>query len=317
MPPSPLAPLETLYDDAAWGGAALALPPAVAALYGPLSFPPHPDRPYVLGNFISTLDGVVALGGGGDDGAAINDNLAQDRVVMGLLRACADVVVIGAATLRAIPRYLLTPEAIYRPLADEYRALRAALGKPPVPLHVVLSGSGSVDLSARMLASGEVPALIVTTPQGYERIRAAGSLPPSLTVARTVAHTHGGPGADPAETGTIHPSTVLASIAETLGLPAPLILVEGGPRVLSSFLAARLLDELFLTLSPLIAGRLADAERPGFTMGELFAPDNPRRAGLLSVKRSGSALFLRYALAHAPTSQATPPTDAHGVDSAR
>jgi hypothetical protein len=61
-----LDPLETL-DDAPQG-ADLPLPPALASLYGRLAFPPHPGRPSVIGNFVTTLDGVVSLNIPGQSG---------------------------------------------------------------------------------------------------------------------------------------------------------------------------------------------------------------------------------------------------------
>ena len=92
---------------------------------------------------------------------------------MGLLRAAADAVVIGAGTLRASsPDHVWTAEYIYPPLADAYRELRAALGKPEPPLNVVVTGSGDLDLDRRLFRSGAVPSLIVTTAAGARRARA-------------------------------------------------------------------------------------------------------------------------------------------------
>jgi riboflavin biosynthesis pyrimidine reductase len=62
---------------------------------------------------------------------------------------------------------------------------------------------------------------------------------------------------------------------------------------MASFLEEDLIDELFLTVSPQVAGR-DRGERPGFVEGKTFAPHDPRRTRLLSVKRSGNFLFLRY-----------------------
>jgi len=71
-----LAPLESLFDMEQ-RGYDLPLPPALSTLYGRLSFPSHPGRPHVVGNFVTTLDGVVALNepgnaGGGTSGASIS-----------------------------------------------------------------------------------------------------------------------------------------------------------------------------------------------------------------------------------------------------
>jgi riboflavin biosynthesis pyrimidine reductase len=74
------------------------------------------------------------------------------------------------------------------------------------------------------------------------------------------------------------------------------VLLEGGPRVMGEFFAEQLLDELFLTLAPQVAGR-ADAgraERPGLVAGRLLAPDQPVWGTMSSVHQAGSHLFLRY-----------------------
>jgi len=73
-----------------------------------------------------------------------------------------------------------------------------------------------------------------------------------------------------------------------------LILVEGGPRLVADFYAERLLDELFLTLSPQIAGRGAGVERISLVMGQTFAPRNPLWGTLTDLRRGSSHLFLRY-----------------------
>ena len=95
---STLAPLETLYETRR--GKALPLPPELARLYGCLRMPQACSRPHVISNFVTTLDGVVSLSvkkhaSGGD----ISGFSAHDRMVMGLLRAIADVVIVGAGTL--------------------------------------------------------------------------------------------------------------------------------------------------------------------------------------------------------------------------
>ena len=64
---------------------------------------------------------------------------------------------------------------------------------------------------------------------------------------------------------------------------------------MGDFFAERCLDELFLTLAPQVAGRDNGNERLGVVAGKLFAPDHPMWGTLVSVKRGGSHLFLRYA----------------------
>jgi riboflavin biosynthesis pyrimidine reductase len=273
------APLETLFDVTR--GTDLPLPEELTAVYGDLRFPAHPGRPHVFGNFVATLDGVVSLGVPGKAGGGeISGFNPHDRMVMGLLRAVADAVVIGAGTLHtASPDHRWTADYVYPPLADAYQSLRASLGKPDPPLNVVVSASGELDLDRRLFRSGEVPVLIVTSPSGAERI-GAHALPPSVQVV-----VYDNP-------GTFSARSVLAAICRAR--PSERVLVEAGPRLMGDFLAEEQLDELFLTLAPQVAGRDGSLERPGLVAGKRFAPEDPRWGTLVSLKRAGSHLFLRY-----------------------
>src|SRR5712691_2320156 len=165
-----LAPLETLHE--AKRGVVLPLPPGLARLYGRLRMATARTRPHVFSNFATTLDGVVSLNvKGHESGGDISGFSAQDRMVMGLLRAVADAVVVGAGTLAVDRNHLWTAEDIFPGFAEEYRVLRAALGKRGPPLNAVVSGSGRLDLRLPLFASGKVPALIVTTAAGARELR--------------------------------------------------------------------------------------------------------------------------------------------------
>jgi riboflavin biosynthesis pyrimidine reductase len=273
------APLQTLFD--ATQGTDLPLPGELADLYGGLRLPAHPGRPHVVANFVATLDGVVSLGLPGQAGGGeISGFDPRDRLVMGLLRAVADAVVVGAGTLRAAsPDHRWTADYIYPPLAAAYRSLRARLGKAGPPLNVVVSASGELDLDRRLFRSGEVPVLIVTTPAGAARLGAR-ALPPSVRVAA---------GDTP---GSLSARAVLAAVRRAR--PGALVLLEAGPRLMGDFLAEEQLDELFLTLAPQVAGRDGAVARPGFVAGQVFAPQQPRWGTLVGLKRGGSHLFLRY-----------------------
>jgi riboflavin biosynthesis pyrimidine reductase len=277
-----LAPLGDLFD--ATTGVDLPLPDPLARLYGRLRMPCHPERPHVVANFVTTLDGVVSLGiPGKAGGGEISGFDPHDRMVMGLLRAVADAVVIGAGTLRAAsPQHLWTADYIYPPLTDAYHALRAALGKPAPPLQVVVTASGDVDLERRLFQSGEAPSLIVTSADGAEHLR-AGALPPTVRIATGT------------EVAPLSARMVLDKVCRAGR--SGVVLVEAGPRLVGDFFAERLLDELFLTLAPQIAGRDGLLERPGLVAGKRFAPDHPVWGALASVKRGDDHLFLRYALA--------------------
>src|SRR4030042_5647949 len=124
----PLTPLESFYDMDR--GKVFPLPPELAALYGSLRFPAHEGRPYVIGNFVTTLDGVASLSAPGlAGGGPISGSNPHDRMVMGLLRSVADAVIVGAGTVRSEPRHLWTEAYVCPPLAASSRPPRAALGK--------------------------------------------------------------------------------------------------------------------------------------------------------------------------------------------
>src|SRR6266851_5158422 len=116
-------PLARLYEQAglpAWG-----LPQELAAVYGgDLGF----TEPCVYANFVASVDGVTALGPEyPSSGSVISGHDPAGRFLMGLLRACADIVLIGAGTLRATPGHRWTPRHIYPAAADGYAALRRSL----------------------------------------------------------------------------------------------------------------------------------------------------------------------------------------------
>lgn len=274
-----LTPLEPLFDVER--GHDLPLPPALSILYGRLQLPSHPGQPYIVGNFVTTLDGVVALNEPGHaSGGDISGFSRHDQLVMGLLRAIADAVIVGAGTLRSVPQHLWTAQYIYPPQASAYQQLRTSLGKPAPPLNVIVTAHGEVDLDLPVFQSGEVPVLLVTTAHGAEHIRAQ-RLPPGVELRAIQSD------------GLLSARAILQAVSRVRR--SEVILVEGGPQLLGDFFAEQALDELFLTLAPQIAGRDGRIERPGLVMGKRFAPEHPLWGTLVSVKRAGSHLFLRYA----------------------
>lgn len=291
-----LSPLETLFDAAP--GDAAPLPPTLATLYGRLAFPAV-GRAWIISNFVASIDGVVAYTDPVPPGQGeISASNPHDRAVMGLLRAVADAVIVGAGTLRSVPRHLWTPPYIYPPLAAEYAALRSALGKAAAPLTVIVSASGDVDTALPVFQQAEAPALLLTTAAGAERL-AGRALGPHARIAMAAADA----GAGGLTAATVRALTVaaLAEEADAAGRGAlePLLLVEGGPRLLTRFVAEGLLDEQFLTIAPQMVGRDDQYHRPGLIEGQRLAPADPHWARLLSARRAASYLFLRYALGQA------------------
>jgi riboflavin biosynthesis pyrimidine reductase len=278
-----LSPLQTLFDSK--HGRLLPLPPRLSRLYGNFRMPPDSGRPgagrRVFSNFVSTLDGVVSLQTKGHSaGGDISGFSLQDRMVMGLLRAIADVVIVGSGTLDADSRHVWTPDGICPELGNDYRRLRKALTKREAALNVVVTASGNIDLRLPVFESGLVPAMIVTTVAGAKRL--GKHKPPDSVQIRPVRHSG----------GEIAPITILDEVTRVSR--GTRILIEGGPRLLGSFFKQRLVDEQFLTLAPQIAGRDIGDGRLGLVMEETFAPRDPRWGTLIDVRRGGSLLFLRY-----------------------
>jgi riboflavin biosynthesis pyrimidine reductase len=272
-------PLEVLFTRES--GSALPLEGELARLFGTLRLPLQAKSPAVIGNFVTTLDGVVALNVRGHmSGGAISGFNRQDQALVGLLRSVSDAVLIGAGTMRVERGTLLTPAAIAPWLTADYQALRARLGRRAPTWNVIISASGELDLSLPGFQAGDVPVLVITTEQGLARLRTRSWGPTTQVLAVQ-------------EKGSIAADVVVETVGRICG--GSLWLVEGGPHLLSDFLASKRLDELFLTLAPQVAGRAESVERPGLVTGTLFAPDQPRWGELIAVRRAEHHLFLRYA----------------------
>jgi riboflavin biosynthesis pyrimidine reductase len=265
--------LELLFERG--GLPELALPPALARAYGGAM---GMRRPSLFANFVSSVDGVVALGMDGESGHVISGDSAADRFVMGLLRACANAVIVGASTLRASPEHLWTPARIFPSAAEHFAELRRTLGFPPEPTFVVVTASGALDPKWPALRG----AVVATTREAESRLKS--ELPGSRVVAFDVD-----PGVE-----TERAPLPLAPLLELLRAEgAELVLTEGGPSLVARLVAEGLLDELFLTVSPALFGRFAGDAKKALVDGV----DLGRKAlELSSLRRCGSHLFLRYTL---------------------
>ncbi len=276
----PITPLITLVAEPPVGNQQLLPPDLVAAYDGNLWLPAAPvDRPLVLMNFVTTLDGAISFAlPGNDTGAEISGHSAQDHVVMGILRACADAIIWGAGTYAATRRFLATPAAIMPPFAEAYAALTLARGGAPAPLAVILTRSGEIPRDGALLTQGRQPTLIVTTAAGTARLR--DFVAPNVTIA-TVADDYA-------------PGAILALLRRDYGIRTALL--EGGPKIVGAFLSAGVLDTCFLTIAPQFAGRSDVAPRPALVAGQAFAPATAPWGQLVSLKRGGDLLFTRYHL---------------------
>jgi riboflavin biosynthesis pyrimidine reductase len=264
-----LPALEQLYERE--GLPAFDLPAELSQAYGgPLGF----AEPRLYANFVATLDGVIGLPGQPHSNRIISDNSAADRFVMGLLRACADVVLVGADTMRAAPGTLWTAAQAHPPAAELFEELRRTRERPPRPTVAVLSGHGTVDPRHPALEEG---ALVLTSEVGAARLR--NKLPQASTTMMLGPNPH----LDPA-----------AAVAALRSRGHRLILCEGGPTVFGALVGAGLVDELFLTTSPLLAGRSESESRRALVEGMELLPTTTVSCDLLTLRCAGSQLFSRY-----------------------
>jgi riboflavin biosynthesis pyrimidine reductase len=216
----------------------------------------YPDRPYVVANMISSADGRATLGG---RTAGISSD--TDRVLFHALRAQVDAVMVGTGTI-AIERY--------GPLArrPEVRERRAALGLPETPLCVTASRSMELPVDTPLFQDPASHVIVLTNSERE---------PPPCRCRLTVERLPG------AELDLVAGAALLR---ERYGVRA--MLLEGGPTMLASMLDSGLVDELFLSVSPLLVG----GDEPSLLEGTALA--RPLPLGLVSLLEQESFLYLRY-----------------------
>jgi riboflavin biosynthesis pyrimidine reductase len=253
--------------------------------YGPtLAVALRPDRPTVIVNFVESLDGVVTLDPTHGSGAEVSGFSEPDRFVMGLLRSLADVIVVGAGTLRAAAKHHWTVSHVNREYADAYHTWRADLGLAPEPVTIVVTGSGQLPPDHPALADTVTQPIVLAPPEAVADARA--TVPDGV---RVVAGSRSGS------------VSAADAVRVAAGEGARLILCEGGPHLMGTFVREELVDELFLTLAPQLVGRdRDDGERYGLLEGVALGVADAPWARLVSVRRSVDHLFLRYAFGGSP-----------------
>lgn len=224
-------------------------------------------------NFVETLDGVVAIPELEKSNALVADDSDADRFVMGLLRATADAVLIGSGTLLSSPKGTWRPERVFPRAGDAFAALRDRWGMAERPTVAVVSSGVSLDPNHPVLQD----AVVLTTAAGAARLT---SLLPDVVAVND------GDWVD-----------VRAAVGVLRERGHARVLSEAGPTMFGSLLADALVDELFLTLSPVLAGRHTVGKRLGLVEGVELLPQVRSAARLASVRRSGDHLFLRYLFA--------------------
>jgi len=255
-------------EVAADGDGARAAAGLLAGLY---AYPPgiSAGRPWVRANMIASADGAASLDGksGGLGGPA-------DRLLFSVQRGLADVILVGAGTARA---------ENYRPARADPLLAGLRQGRPPTPPIAVLSARLDLDPQSSLLAQAPPDArtIVLTTQAAPASRRAAVAAHAQVIVAGT---------------DTVTASQAVAALA---GLGHGAILCEGGPGLLGQIAAGGLLDELCLTVSPVLAGGpagrilAARGDAPGPAAGS--PPGLPEALALDCVLADGAYLFCRYA----------------------
>jgi riboflavin biosynthesis pyrimidine reductase len=153
--------------------------------FEPVGFPPSwPTRPWIYANVIASRNGIVTWrrAAAHDDpiraiagGDFTRPGRLADMRLMRQLRAGADAVSFGAQTLRDQPDLIGAVDDIGGELGEALNRFRAVQGRRRVPLQVVYSGSGRLDLSAPIFNTPETTAIVVTTGPGARLLRWNGS----------------------------------------------------------------------------------------------------------------------------------------------
>lgn len=282
---------EILFDH----GEPAELQDAAYGSYGPLGFPAPPaERPWTFSNFVQTLDGIASLKGKYASGFHISRS-PEDRWLMDLLRAHADAIITGVNTL-VEETQLKEPGPrgpVYRIVDESLHALRQRLGRGR-EMNIFVTGAARLDLSAHRVFDGDrVDTAIITTREGAARLAEKKTHP--------------------------HVRVIVAGEGRFADLPRAVsilrrefgiryLLCEGGPTLNGYMERAGLIDEKFLTVSPVEVGQQippeqepTEAERanppklrpitfdaPGFTK------DQAPWFTWLSCRKAGDHQFSRY-----------------------
>jgi 5-amino-6-(5-phosphoribosylamino)uracil reductase len=213
------------------------------------AYPDGLTAPHVRVNFVASTDGAVTV-----DGRSGGLGSDADRQVFGTLRELADVVLVGAGTVRA----------------EDYRGARKPTrGRATPPPIAVITASADLDPGARLFTDTQVAPIVLTGPDAPADRRAA------LQSAG-------------AEVVVLDPLSPAAALAELGRRGLHRVLCEGGPRLFGDLVAADLVDELCLTVTPVLAA----GEAGRIAVGPSGSP--PRSLRLAGALEEDGVLLLRY-----------------------
>jgi riboflavin-specific deaminase-like protein len=214
------------------------------------------DRPYTITNFALTVDGRATL-----EGRSGKIGTDVDTAMLVGLRSRTDALMIGAGTMKAERYGSLVPKA-------EKRERRERAGLRPEPLAVLVSGRLGLPWDAGLFTSGEGEIVIFT------------QSPADIPETATPVHVERHPDA-------VDLSEAMRYLRQERGVRS--LLCEGGPRLHAQLIEAGLVDELFVTHAPKLAG----GEGPGLVTG---LPEKERRLEYAWLLEEDGELFARYRL---------------------
>ncbi len=244
------------------------------AAYGEPSRVGPSGRPWVLLNMAASADGATAV-----DGVSGAIGGAPDRAVFRAVRAIPDVILVAAGTLRA--------ERYGPPRADdEVRSRRTTRGQAPVPRLAIVTATVDLDPDLAVFSDPAAPPLVLVPPDASHRH-------PARVAALEGRADVVAAGTEP---GTVDLTAALTMLSGTAGV----VLAEGGPSLNGQLVAAGLLDELVMTLAPVVVSGEAARLAHGTPL------PTPLDLELSWVLEEDGVLFLRYLVADHGTASTAP-----------
>ncbi|HET9838790.1 MAG TPA: dihydrofolate reductase family protein, partial [Candidatus Angelobacter sp.] len=265
------------------------------APYGNLGFPaPHADRPWTYANFVQSIDGVASFKGKHAAGSDISQS-DEDRWLMDLLRAHADAILMGVNTL--MEETLSAPQLnggrgpVYRIEEEALRDLRTKLGRAAEKV-IFVTASAVIDPRGYRVFDGDaMQAFVLTTAAGAARLKARDPRTPVIVSG---------------DDKTIDLPKAMQILRAEMGIRY--LLCEGGPTLYGSMARAGLIDEKFVTVSPVEVGLMAPEQevlptakaggmmnlRPTTFMFPGFSKENAPWYRWMSCRRVGDHQFNRY-----------------------
>jgi riboflavin biosynthesis pyrimidine reductase len=226
---------------------------------------PVTDRPWVRAVMVSTADGAAKS----REGLSGGISSTSDKLFFNAQRGLADVVLVGAETVRKEGYKAVTPR-------QPWQKLRADRGLSPVHRLAIITGSGTIDETGELFTeSAEAPILIVPASLPDERRTALEPVAHLVTAGQTRVD--------------------LGAAVTALGaMGLTRVAMEGGPRLLAQMAAAGLMDEYCITITPLLAGGSYGGASVPRILDGVPLPGAPQALRLTLVLEEAGTLVMLY-----------------------